>query len=83
MMSSASLLMTLVCLALSRVNRVMCCIEPDQATSYQRYLDDVNQTTGNQPDATLEWRHIYLAVNNTVSGMFFSLYLILVLVYIF
>ncbi|KAE9420064.1 hypothetical protein Angca_000445, partial [Angiostrongylus cantonensis] len=57
--SSTSLLMTLVCVALSRVkrtiapthrfylaaklvNRLLCCIEPDQATTYQRYIDDTN-----------------------------------------
>lgn len=100
-MSSMSLLMTLACVALSRVkrtiapthrfylaaklvNRVVCCIEPDQATSYQRYLEDAdNQRTSNEPDATMEWRHVYLAVNNTVSGMFFSLFLIIVLIYWF
>ncbi|KAK6039580.1 hypothetical protein COOONC_22914 [Cooperia oncophora] len=75
-MSSFSLLMTLACVALSRVkrtiapthrfylaaklvpksiilsnqvNRVVCCIEPDQATSYQRYLEDAdNQRTSNE-----------------------------------
>nr|CDJ92815.1 Protein ACR-6 [Haemonchus contortus] len=100
-MSSFSLLMTLACVALSRVkrtiapthrfylaaklvNRVVCCIEPDQATSYHRYLEDAdNQRTSNEPDATMEWRHVYLAVNNTVSGMFFSLFLLIVLVYWF
>ncbi|KAL6733858.1 hypothetical protein Aduo_004469 [Ancylostoma duodenale] len=100
-MSAISLLMTLVCVALSRVkrtiapthrfylaaklvNRVVCCIEPDQATSYQRYLEDTdNQRTSNEPDATMEWRHVYLAVNNTVSGAFFSMYLIIILIYFF
>ncbi|EPB65888.1 hypothetical protein ANCCEY_15034, partial [Ancylostoma ceylanicum] len=76
-MSAISLLMTLV-------NRVVCCIEPDQATSYQRYLEDAdNQRTSNEPDATMEWRHVYLAVNNTVSGAFFSMYLIIILIYFF
>ncbi|KAJ1369931.1 hypothetical protein KIN20_031543 [Parelaphostrongylus tenuis] len=99
--SSISLLMTLVCVALSRVkrtiapthrfylaaklvNRLLCCIEPDQATTYQRYIEDTsNQRTSSEPDATMEWRHVYLAINNVVSGMFFSLYLILVLIFIF
>ncbi|WKX94087.1 hypothetical protein Q1695_011387 [Nippostrongylus brasiliensis] len=100
-MSSVSLLMTLTCVALSRlkrtiapthrfylaaklVNRVVCCIEPDQATSYQRYLEDAdNQRSTNEPDATMEWRHVYLAINNTVSGMFFSFFVIIVLIYWF
>ncbi|ETN80143.1 hypothetical protein NECAME_09379, partial [Necator americanus] len=31
------------------VNRVVCCIEPDQATAYQRYLEDTdNQRTSNE-----------------------------------
>ncbi|WKX93978.1 hypothetical protein Q1695_011328 [Nippostrongylus brasiliensis] len=100
-MSSVSLLMTLTCVALSRlkrtiapthrfylaaklVNRVVCCIEPDQATSYQRYLEDAdNQRSTSEPDATMEWRHVYLAINNTVSGMFFSFFVIIVLIYWF
>ncbi|WKX94103.1 hypothetical protein Q1695_011393 [Nippostrongylus brasiliensis] len=33
--------------------------------------------------ATMEWRHVYLAVNNTVFGMFFSFLVIIVLMYWF
>lgn len=31
----------------------------------------------------MEWRHVYLAINNTVSGAFFSMYLIIILIYLF
>ncbi|KAK5978145.1 hypothetical protein GCK32_000426 [Trichostrongylus colubriformis] len=69
-MSSVSLLMTLACVALSRVKRTI-------APTHRFYL------AAKLPDPTMEWRHVYLAVNNTVSGMFFSLFLIIVLVYWF
>ncbi|CAJ0608494.1 unnamed protein product [Cylicocyclus nassatus] len=98
-MSSISVVITLTCVALSRVkrtiapkhrvylaaklvNRIVCCIEPEQATSYHRYLEDADrQATTNEQDATMEWKHVYLAVNNIASGAFFSIYLIIILIY--
>ncbi|CAI4224149.1 unnamed protein product [Auanema sp. JU1783] len=61
-------------LAAKLVNRTLCCIEPDQLAHYLRYVND-NENQGpsdSTPDYTQDWRHIYLAVNNLSSGLFFT-----------
>nr|CAD2189770.1 unnamed protein product [Meloidogyne enterolobii] len=99
-----SILVTTVCLALSRMKRTvpathsvylgakmlnhfLCCIEPDPATSYQRHLEDDTTSTRDMPnhgqalqnDYSMEWRHIYIAINNLFSGLCFSLFCFIVI----
>jgi len=68
------------------INRVMCCIEPDPTTSYRQFDDDrdsarLPQTNAIQPpDHTMEWRHIYMAVNNLATGLCVSLFFLTCLV---
>ncbi|OZC07085.1 hypothetical protein X798_05890, partial [Onchocerca flexuosa] len=67
-----------VYLASKVINRLVCCIEPDPTASYFRHFDDSSQTNfeNAQPDYTIEWRHIYIAVNNLFSAFAFIVFMI-------
>jgi len=69
------------------INRFVCCTEPDPATSYTRYLEDTRENGGtmeaqrsdNAPDHTIEWRHLYIAANNLLAGISFSIFCMVVI----
>uniref|UniRef100_A0AC35GT71 Neurotransmitter-gated ion-channel ligand-binding domain-containing protein n=1 Tax=Panagrolaimus sp. PS1159 TaxID=55785 RepID=A0AC35GT71_9BILA len=65
------------------INRFLCCVEPDPTTAYTRYLDDRENGGIDQPqrsatdpssDYTTEWRHLYIAANNLLSGINFTIF---------
>ncbi|PAV72265.1 hypothetical protein WR25_00076 isoform A [Diploscapter pachys] len=64
------------------INRVICCTEPDRSAAYQRYLDEFDGSTEQRPSAeidyTQDWRHIYLAINNCVSGFMLSIFILVI-----
>ncbi|CAK5117549.1 unnamed protein product [Meloidogyne enterolobii] len=76
-----------VYLGAKMLNHFLCCIEPDPATSYQRHLEDDTTSTRDMPnhgqalqnDYSMEWRHIYIAINNLFSGLCFSLFCFIVI----
>ena len=61
---------------------MICCTEPDRSAAYQRYLDELDGSTEQRPSAeidyTQDWRHIYLAINNCVSGFMLSLFVLII-----
>ncbi|KAE9548370.1 hypothetical protein FO519_008422 [Halicephalobus sp. NKZ332] len=69
------------------INRFVCCTEPDPATSYSRYLEDSRENGGTmeeqRPDSavdhTMEWRHLYIAANNLLAGISFSIFCMVVI----
>ncbi|CAB3404231.1 unnamed protein product [Caenorhabditis bovis] len=60
------------------INRVICCIEPERSDAYHRYVEESMENNPNQRvDYTQDWRHIYLAFNNMMSALMFTIFVII------
>uniref|UniRef100_A0A7E4W1J8 Neur_chan_LBD domain-containing protein n=1 Tax=Panagrellus redivivus TaxID=6233 RepID=A0A7E4W1J8_PANRE len=78
-----------VYLAAKLINRFICCSEPDETATYQRYLEDSRENGGipepnhqasdNTATYTTEWRQLYIAVNNLASGINFSIFMFIII----